>query len=156
MHSFVGQAVCLTLLPLLLFRASPVSGQESAKRIAQAADRALTARQKIMQQDAVAADVDALLALCTDNLIYEDPVVGMKIEGKKQIREGMLGFLGVTRHATSVVTKRIAVANVVVLDLVVSFEEQQADAWKSTSRHQVTVFEFEGARIRRIADYWQR
>jgi hypothetical protein len=156
MHSLAGKILCLTLLPLLLFRASPVSSQESKKRMEQVAEDALATRQKMMQQDASAADVDSFLALCTDNLIYEDPVVNMKIEGKKQIREGMLGFLGLSRNASAVLTKRIAVANVVVLELVVSFEEKQADGWKSMSRHQMTVFEFEGTKIRRLADYWER
>jgi hypothetical protein len=48
------------------------------------AQRALAARQKMMQFDATAADVDAFLALATDGLVYEDPVVKMKIEGKNR------------------------------------------------------------------------
>jgi hypothetical protein len=81
----------------------------------------------------------------------------MKIEGRDKIRQGMVNFLGLSRHAHIVITKRIAVANLVVLDQDVSFEEKQEDnSWKPQSRNQVTIFEFEGARIRRIADYWSR
>jgi ketosteroid isomerase-like protein len=76
-----------------------------------------------MQQDATAADVDAFLMLCTDDLIYEDPVVKMKIEGRGQIRQGMISFLSLSRRAHITVMKRIAAANVVVLDQEVSFEK---------------------------------
>lgn len=155
MHSLAEKILCLALFPLLLLRASPVS-EESNKRVERVADDALAARQRMMQQDASAADVDSFLASCTDNLIYEDPVVHMRIEGKKQIREGMLGFLGLSRNASLVVTKRIAAANVVVFELTVSFEAKQDDGWKPISRRQVTIFEFESAKIRRLADYWQR
>lgn len=151
------KSLFLDLCLLLFFIASSVSGSNSPKQIEQVAEDGVAARQKLMQQDATAADGDAFLAFCTDNLIYEDPVVKMKIEGKDQVRKGMLAFLGVSRSARVVVTKRIAVANVVVFEQVVSFEEKQQDySWKPKSRHQVTVFEFEGSKIRRIADYWSR
>ena len=54
-------------------------------------------------------------------------------------------------------TGRIAVDGVVVLQEDVSFEEKQDDgSWKPRQRRQVTLFEFEAGRIRRIADYWAR
>ena len=99
--------------------------------------------------------MDAFLASGTEDLTYEDPVVKMKIEGRDQIRQGMVNFLGLSRHAQITITKQIAVANLVVLDQDVSFEEKQ-QGWKPRSRQQVTIFEFEGARIRRITDYWSR
>lgn len=157
---FAAKAMALNRTKLclfFLFLAPSVSGSISPKQIEQVAERAVTARQKVMQQAATAADVDAFLAFGTDNLIYEDPVVKMRIEGRDQIRQGMLAFLGASRNARVTVTKRIAAANVVVLDQVVSFEEKQPDnSWKAQSRHQVTIFEFEGSKIRRLADYWSR
>ena len=153
--SWKRQALILCLL--LSSAASSVAGSKSPTQIEQIAEQALTARQKLMQQDATAADVDAFLAIGTDNLIYEDPVVKMRIEGKDEIRKGLLAFLGLSRSAHVVVTKRIAVANVVIFEQTVSFEEKQPDnGWKAQSRHQATVFEFDGSRIRRIADYWSR
>ena len=141
---------------LLFLVALPVFAEGSLQGMEQVAEHALAARQRMMQQGATAGDVDAFLAFCTDNLVYEDPVVNMKIEGRKQIREGMLGFLGLSRNARMVKTKRIAVANIVVFDLVVSFQEKQDSAWKTTTRHQMTILEFEGSKIRRLADYWAR
>jgi hypothetical protein len=144
-------AAAMTLVAL----STPAAASRSA--LEQIAEQAAAARQKMMQQDATAADVDAFLALCTDGLIYEDPVVKMRIEGKAEIRKGMTAFLGASRNARVVVTRRIAAANLVALEQTVSFEEKQDDGgWKPRSRDQVTIFEFEGSRIRRLADYWSR
>ena len=146
-------AICVLFFAI----ASSLSASNSPKQLEHVAEQALAAREKMMQQDATAADVDVFLAFCTDNLIYEDPVVKMKIEGKEQIRKGMTAYLGASRGVRIIVTKRIAAANVVVLEQTVSFEAKQSDdSWKPQSRQQVTIFEFEGLKIRRIADYWAR
>jgi ketosteroid isomerase-like protein len=152
--AIANRAVCCLLLPFLI---SSASGITSPNQLEQAAEKALTARQKVMQEHATASDVNAFLALFTDDMIYEDPVVKMKIEGKDEVRKGMVLFLGASRSARIVVSKRISAANVVVLEQTVSFEEKQEDnSWRPQSRRQVTVFEFEGAKIHRIADYWSR
>ncbi len=120
------------------------------------AEQALQARTAAMQENATAADVDRFLGFAADGVVYEDPVVEIRIEGKDSIRRGMTAFLGATRHARRV-TGRIAVDGVVVLQEDVSFEEKQNDgSWKPRQRRQVTLFEFEAGRIRRIADYWAR
>jgi hypothetical protein len=148
------RAVTATALSLAVLGTSATA---SPSPLEPAAERAVAARQKMMQQDATAADVDAFLALCIDGLIYEDPVVKMRIEGKEEIRKGMIAFLAASRNARVVVTRRIATANVVVLEQTVSFEEKQDDGgWKPRARDQVTIFEFEGSKIRRLADYWSR
>jgi hypothetical protein len=147
-------ASSLTKLCVLIFS---FTCSVSASDLPRVAEQAIAARQKTMQQDATVADVNAFLAFGTENLTYEDPVVKMKIEGRDQIRQGMVSFLGLSRRARITITKQIVVANLVVLDQDVSFEEKQEDnSWKPRSRHQVTILEFEGARIRRIADYWSR
>jgi hypothetical protein len=148
-----GMKLCV----LILLLAGPVFSSGSPSQIEQVAERMVAARQKTMQQDAAAADVDAFLAFGTAHLIYEDPVVKMKIAGKDEIRKGMIGFLGSSRNARIVVTKRITVANAVVFEQAVSFEEKQDDGtWKPRMRKQLTIFEFEGLQVRRIADYWLR
>ena len=147
-------ASSLTKLCVLIFS---FTCSVSASDLPRVAEQAIAARQKTMQQDATVADVNAFLAFGTENLTYEDPVVKMKIGGRDQIRQGMISFLGLSRRARITITKQIVVANLVVLDQDVSFEEKQEDnSWKPRSRHQVTILEFEGARIRRIADYWSR
>jgi ketosteroid isomerase-like protein len=125
--------------------------------LADLAEQAVAARTTMMQEKATAADVDRFLSFATDDVVYEDPVVKMRIQGKDEIRKGLAAFLGATRNARTVVTRRIAAANVVVLQQTVAFEEKHDDGtWKPSRRDQVTVFEFDGPKIRRIADYWAR
>ncbi len=125
--------------------------------LADVAEQAVAARTAMMQEKATPADVDRFLSFATDDVVYEDPVVKMRVQGKETLRKGMAGFLGATRSARTVVTRRIAAANVVVLQQDVSFESRQNDGtWKPSRRNQVTVFEFDGRKIRRIADYWAR
>jgi ketosteroid isomerase-like protein len=125
--------------------------------LADVAEQAVAARTATMQEKSTPADVDRFLSFATDDVVYEDPVVKMRIQGKETLRKGLSGFLGATRHARTVVTRRIATANVVVLQQNVDFETRQGDGtWKPSRRDQVTVFEFDGAKIRRIADYWAR
>ena len=125
--------------------------------LADLAEQAVAARTTMMQEKATAADVDRFLSFATDDVVYEDPVVKMRNQGKETLRKGMTAFLGATRNARTVVTRRIAAANVVVLQQTVAFEFKQDDGtWKPSRREQVTVFEFDGPKIRRIADYWAR
>jgi ketosteroid isomerase-like protein len=139
----------------LLAGVAPLSAAPASDELV--AERAIAARQRMMQDTATPADVDAFLAFATDDVVYEDPVVGIRIAGKELLRKGMSGFLGATRNPRIVIGKRIAAANVVVFEQKVSFDAKQDDgSWKSQTRTQVTVFEFEGDRIRRIADYWPR
>ena len=141
----------------LLVNGPPVIAATPESQLEHVAERALAARQKMMQADAGLADVAAFLSFFTDDLVYEDPVVKMKLEGKETIQKGMTGFLGATRDARIVVTGRLSAANVVVLGQTVSFDSRdEGQQWKPQSRHQVTVFEFEGTKIHRIADYWSR
>jgi SnoaL-like domain len=130
------------------------AGPTELERIA---EQAVAARQKAMQEKATAADVDAFLAFATEGLVYEDPVVNVRMEGRGSIRDAMVHFLGAGRNASVVVTKRIAAANVVVLEQTVSLESKGPHGgWTPQSRHQVTLFEFEGTKIRRLADYRAR
>jgi hypothetical protein len=145
--------VYIAFCVLWVFIVLPASAEDAS--VEQLAEHALGARKKMMQRNATAADVDAFLGLCTDNLIYEDPVVNVRMEDKKQIREAMLHFLGRTGDVKIVITNRLAVANVVVFEQQVSFQDKQ-NAGNTTIRRQLTLLEFEGPKIRRIADYWAR
>src|SRR5690349_3341276 len=89
--------------------------------LADVAEQAVAARTAMMQEKATPADVDRFLSLATDDVVYEDPVVKMRVQGKETLRKGMSGFLGATRSARTVVTRRIAAANVVVLQQDVRF-----------------------------------
>jgi len=117
-------------------------------------DKYLAARQATMLQTSALADLDALLAFYTDDVVYEHPRVKMKIEGRATMREGMARFLGLTRDARIVPLNQIANLNVVVAEYRVTFKAQDGDSWKEVTRRQVTLFEFEGEKIKRVVDYW--
>ena len=116
--------------------------------------RYLQARRATMLENSTAADVDALLALYTENVIYEHPRVKARIEGKAKMREGMLSFLGVTKNTKIATLNFISGVNVVVAEYRVTFKTQEGSSWKTVSRTQVTLFEFEGDKIKRVVDYW--
>jgi ketosteroid isomerase-like protein len=107
-----------------------------------------------MLEKSTTADVDALLAFYTENVIYEHPRVKARIEGKAKMREGMSSFLGVTKNTKIATLSFISGVNVVVAEYRVTFKAQEGSTWKAFSRTQVTLFEFEGNKIKRVGDYW--
>ena len=114
----------------------------------------LTRWRATMAEDATAGDVDRLLALYADSVVYEHPRVGVRIRGKEQIRGGMLRFLGGTRRPRITVAHRAIVPGVVVLELQVGFEIRRGDGWEPSTRRQVTVLEIQDRLIVRMIDYW--
>jgi len=114
----------------------------------------LAARQATMLEKSALTDIDALLAFYAEDVVYEHPRVKMKIEGKATMREGMGKFLGLTRDARIVTLNQISNLNVVVAEYQVTFKAQDGNAWKEVTRKQVSLFEFEGEKIKRVVDYW--
>jgi ketosteroid isomerase-like protein len=117
-------------------------------------DKYLVARQSTMLQASTSTDVDNLLAFYSEGVIYEHPRVKIRIEGKANIREGMIRFLGVTKDTRIIMVNRICGANVVAAEYRVTFKAKQGSSWEEVSRTQVTLFEFEGEKIKRVVDYW--
>ena len=107
-----------------------------------------------LDEKATAQDVDDLLSLYAENVIYEHPRVGARIEGKEQIRAGMNGFLGTTRHPTLRIKNEIEGRGVIVLELDLEAEAKRGESWEPLVRTQVLVLETDGDRILRIIDHW--
>ena len=143
-------AVLIGLAAMIL----PAQVNASDETLKDIVDRYLAARQATMLQASTPADVDRLLAFYTDDIIYEHPRVKMRIEGKTKIREGMLSFLGVTKNTKIATVSFITGVNVVVAKYRVTFKAQEGSSGKNVSRTQVTLFEFEGNKIKRVVDYW--
>jgi hypothetical protein len=114
----------------------------------------LEARQATMQDKAGPADVDRLLSFCLDSVVYEHPRVGIKLTGTDVLRSSTVNFLGASRNATIRVTASLQGAGVVTAQTDVAFEGKDADKWQPVKRQQIWVFEFEGAKIKRIIEYW--
>src|SRR5262249_45989083 len=52
----------------------------------------------VMKESATKQDIDHLLALYADDVVYEHPRMGARTKGKRQIRTGMSQYLGETRN----------------------------------------------------------
>lgn len=98
--------------------------------------------------------MERFLSYCTDDVVYEDPVVDARNEGKNSIRQAMSNFLGSSRNATLTVKNRLTAGNVVVLEINVILTDMRTG--KIVTRDQITLLEFQGAKVRRIMDYWTR
>jgi ketosteroid isomerase-like protein len=107
-----------------------------------------------MLQTSTPTDVDNLLAFYSEEVVYEHPRVKIRIEGKAKIREGMIRFLGVTKDAQIMTVNQISGANMVTVEYRLTFKAKQGSTWEEVSRRQVTLFEFEGEKIKRVVDYW--
>jgi len=114
----------------------------------------LQARVATMQLDATAKDVESALAFCTDNFVYEHPAAKARIAGKDQVRVGMTGYLGLTKSTTYRLRLLSSNHNVVIAKVEMKLIAKQDDgSWKPSARTNLTVFEIENGKIKRILDY---
>ena len=108
----------------------------------------------VMKVDAGAGQLDHLMDFFHEDIVYEHPRVGAVIEGKPQVRAGLAGFIGSTRNPDIQVRRHIAALDVVVVECDRLYESMSDGRWQAQERHQLTLFELDGDRIKRIRDYW--
>jgi hypothetical protein len=114
----------------------------------------LSAERARQTEHATSSDIEHALAFLTDSVVYEHPRAGATVHGKDQLRRGMMGFLGSTRAPQDSIIGMMSSEDLVVVELLQSFETRVGSEWQPQSRHSIKVLEFEGDRIRRIIDYW--
>jgi hypothetical protein len=132
-----------------------VSGLAHADELPSVAQRFVTAFQAMHQASATPADVDRLLALCTDELVYEHARVGAVIRGKDQIRAGFVAHLGEIRGDRTQVVRFAQGPRFVALEVLRTFEVKDTTGWHPASRKQLLVLERdEQERIKRVLDDW--
>lgn len=144
----------ITFVAIGLVVAGSAARAEEGDSLVSLSERYVKLLAATMEEKATPKDVDELLALCTDDMIYEHPRVGARIQGKEQGRRGRAGFLGATRNPSLKIKNRIAGRGIVVLELALTAEAKRDAGWEPMVRTQVTILETDGSRIRRIADYW--
>ena len=144
------QAVILLFLALVLQIAA--SGEKNLE--ANLVQDYLRARVAAMQLDATQKDIERVLAFYTDDFVYEHPAAKARITGKDQVRAGMTGYLGSTKDTTFHVRLLSSNQNVVIAKVTMKFLAKQDDgSWKPGGRTNLTVFEIENGKIKRILDY---
>ena len=134
-----------------------VTGPSSARSEsaeAQVATNFITRLAATWQENSTAQDLDALLSAYKETVVYEHPRVGIRIEGKDQIRAAMARYIGLTRKGTFEVVSRIVGRGIVVLEIDLNAEARAGSAWEAVRRKQVIVIELDGDKISRVADYW--
>jgi ketosteroid isomerase-like protein len=109
-----------------------------------------------MEEQASEADVDHLLDLYTDDVVYEHPKAGARIAGKSAIRDGVSSHLHETRSPQLQVVRLISGDNFAVVEVTAKFYIHDGSKWLPLSRRQVIVLEMKGERIQRIIDHWDR
>jgi len=139
---------------LLLSVSFPIAAQGRGRAAEELVRQYVQARSQTMQEGASSRDVERTLSFCTEDFVYEHPAAGARIEGKEKVRAGMSGYFGETKNATYALRILASNPNVVVAQVDQRFLAKQEDgSWKPGKRSNITVFEIEGAKIRRILDY---
>jgi ketosteroid isomerase-like protein len=140
------------LLTVLLLLAPTLARGDDLPGVAQ---RFVAAFQAMHQASATAADVDRLLALCTDDVVYEHAKVGAVVRGKSELRSGFVAHLGEIRGDRTQVVRSAQGPRMVALEVARTFEVKDGSSWRPVSRKQLLVLERDGQdRIRRVLDDW--
>lgn len=117
--------------------------------------RAKPMKNATMQAGAGPADVERMLALLADSLVYEHPRARASIVGRTAFGDGVRGFLGKTRKAEIRITGTLVTGAVVATRQEITFEAEREGHWYPDGRTQLTIFDIEDGRIARIVDFWQ-
>jgi ketosteroid isomerase-like protein len=103
------------------------------------------------------ADVDRLLAYYTDDVVYEDPKVKMRVEGKDRIRSGMLShaddYAGSAAETSITIEKTLDLANAVTAVVHEVFWAKGEKGRQKIDRKRLLVIEFRDDKICRVIDY---
>ena len=104
------------------------------------------------------SDIDAVLDYYSDNIVYEHPRFGIRLEGKAAQRQGKVAFLssydGGPSDSSIEILDFMKGDGVVTVRLAVSFLQARKDTVERISREQFRVLEFSSGKISRIIDYW--
>jgi hypothetical protein len=124
---------------------------EEAAPLEAIAERYVRAQQRVMEKDARPADVDALLAFCTDGFRYVHPAFGAQVDGKDAARRGMLSHLGETTNPKLTIENAMRSGRNVALDVKTSFTVVATG--ERVERRNIFVLSFDGDRIELRADF---
>lgn len=108
--------------------------------------------------EATGDDVERVLEFYAEDIVYEHPRVGIRLEGIDAQRQGLTAFLAA--YAGSAADSRIEIIDfvegpdVVMLRLNVQFLLRREDAVEKISRDQWRFIETKDGKIVRIIDYW--
>ena len=110
-----------------------------------------------MVKGASQKDINHLLNLYTDNVIYEHKRFGAKVSGKKQITEGMLTHLndyqGTEQNTRFEVINITLGYNIAIVEYWQIFKVKDGKSSRDIKRRKLTILLYDGTLINRITDY---
>lgn len=119
------------------------------------AENYLSALRSTLHGETTQADLDQLIKLYDEQIVYEHPKVGIKLEGSEVIANGLQNFLnsygGSQKDVTINGSTQILKPSMSAIEFELSF--LLADGSKVT-RQVVTILEFKEEKITRIIEYW--
>ncbi len=117
----------------------------------------LDAQAATMRRGATEEAVDRLLTFYTDDAVYEDPKVNVRVEGKARMRAGRVAHLsdyaGSADETQVKVESVISQANAVAAVVTEVFWINGRAGREEVRRKRLQVAEFRGAKICRLIDY---
>lgn len=115
----------------------------------------LIALSATMHGESDTENIDQLIVLYSDNIVYEHPKFGMKIESKKSVKSGLMAFLGsyggTNRDVRIKKINRIIGSDVAAIEFEIRFKTKEDE---EVVRKQVQILEIKDGKISRIIDYW--
>ena len=115
----------------------------------------LKSKEKTMQQNATAEDVEKLISFYSDSLYYEHVLSAGKkfvFHGKDDLRSGYIAHLGETKNAKITLLNLIERQNIVIVEY--SLRREIISSNKTEESKIVSLFEFDDkAKIKHMTDY---
>jgi hypothetical protein len=142
------------MISLLLASASGVTRADTPAASRRAAvERFFHLREQMLDQRGTTADVDELLKLLADKAIYEHPAFKVSMT-KADARRGMVAHLKESRDVKITIRQLLVGTDFAVAETTMrSIAADKPSDSTPTDRIGVAVFQFEGERIVRVAEY---
>ncbi len=142
-------------LAAAIFLIEPVAAEESSPpRL----DEYVAVLAATMNGAATADEFQALLGFYADEIVYEHPAVGIRLEGKEAQQTGLEAFrstyAGGADDSTFEILDFVKGKDMAAIRGRASFLLAGEDGPRRVTRTSTRVFEFKGGKITRIIDYW--
>jgi ketosteroid isomerase-like protein len=145
------QSIALIGLCLVLSAPAQLASSDTSAR-EQAVRTFFRLREQMLGERGSPADVDALLALFAPGASYEHPAAGVRMT-LDEARRGMLAHLGEGREVQLIIVRVLRGTTFVAVETTLAYNVQRDGKEQHINRSGIALFEFQGARISRVAEY---
>jgi len=112
-----------------------------------------TLREKTLDERGSEKDVNQLFGLMTANAIYEHPRANVRMT-REQAHDGIIAHLNEGKNAHITLDSIKAGADFIVVELTLQYDAPAANGgFEKVNRRGMTIFEFVGDKIQRVAEY---